>query len=167
MTLRYELPAIKLNPSVESFDMNCSKRSFLFIVDKYRVDFNSWFLKQARCRETQIPRLESLIAVLPREIKVREALKGRKMYICLNDSVFNWSNDYVNNTDHIGNQYYKLGIFMFTLWLIQSLRQTSKPNTAAVPCLIHQYVRSRLTASLLALHNFSICQAPVCSIPVL
>lgn len=56
-----------------------------------------------------------------------------------NDSVFNCSNDYVNNTDHIGNQY-KLWIFMFTLSLIQSLLQTSKANFAAVACLIHQDV---------------------------
>lgn len=43
-------------------------------------------------------------------------------------------------TDHIGNQYYKLWIFMFTLALIQSLLQTSKANSAAAACLIHQDV---------------------------
>lgn len=43
-------------------------------------------------------------------------------------------------TDHIGNQYYKLWIFMFTLALIQSLLQTSKGNSAAAACLIHQDV---------------------------
>lgn len=65
------------------------------------------------------------------------------MQVCAsvyNDSVFNCSNDYVNNTDHIGNQYYKLWIFMFTSALIQSLLQTSKANSAAVACLIHQDV---------------------------
>lgn len=41
-------------------------------------------------------------------------------------------------TDHIGNQYYKLWIFMFTLALIQSLLQTSKANSTAAACLIHQ-----------------------------